>query len=62
MGEDSTILQWEPSQDGRDIYIQIKSISDPREVMNRFKIDNLITGMTYGIGVATVINGNLSEW
>ncbi|XP_016779407.2 uncharacterized protein LOC100615245 isoform X3 [Pan troglodytes] len=44
VGEDHIILQWEPSQDGHEIYIQIKSISDPSEVMNRFKIDNLIPG------------------
>ncbi|XP_045700936.1 tenascin-R-like [Phyllostomus hastatus] len=28
---------------------------------NRSKIDNLIPGMTYDIGMATVMNGNLSE-
>lgn len=68
MGEDSIILQWEPSQGGHEIYIQITSVSDPSEIMKlfikdakRFKIDNLISGMTYDIGVATVINGNLSE-
>ncbi|XP_058424708.1 fibronectin-like [Diceros bicornis minor] len=68
VGEDSIILQWEPPQDGHEVYIQIKSISDTREVMklfvkdaNRFKIDNLIPGMTYDIGMATVMSGNLSE-
>lgn len=68
MGENSIIIQWEPPQDGHEVYIQVKSISDTREVMklfvkdaNRFKIDNLIPGMTYDIGVATVMNGNLSE-
>ncbi|XP_037701920.1 uncharacterized protein LOC119541764 [Choloepus didactylus] len=68
VGEDSIILQWEPSQDGHDVYIQTKSISDTSEIMeffikdaNRLKIDNLIPGMTYDIGVATAINGNLSE-
>ncbi|EPQ18898.1 Phosphotidylinositol phosphatase PTPRQ [Myotis brandtii] len=68
VGEDSIILQWESTQDGHEVYIQIKSIPDKREVMtffvkdaNRFKIDNLIPGMTYDIGMATVMNGNLSE-
>ncbi|KAK2102315.1 hypothetical protein P7K49_019982, partial [Saguinus oedipus] len=68
VGEDSIILQWEPSQDDCEIYIQIKSISDPSEDMKFFikyangvKVDNLIPGRTYGIGVATVISGNLSE-
>nr|XP_012615211.1 uncharacterized protein LOC105868675 isoform X2 [Microcebus murinus] len=68
VGEDRIILQWKPSQGGHEIYIQIKSVSDASEIMklfikdaNRFKIDNLISGMTYDIGVATVINGNLSE-
>lgn len=68
MGEDSVILQWESPQDGHEVYIQIKSIPDTREVMtlfvkdaNRFKIDGLIPGMTYDIGMATVMNGNLSE-
>lgn len=68
MGEDSIILQGEPSQGGHEIYIQIKSILDPSEIMklfikdaNRFKVDNLMSGITYDIGVATVINGNLSE-
>ena len=28
---------------------------------NRFKFDNLTPGMTYDIGMATVMNGNLSE-
>ncbi|XP_016054908.1 PREDICTED: phosphatidylinositol phosphatase PTPRQ [Miniopterus natalensis] len=68
VGEDSVILQWESPQDGHEVYIQIKSIPDTREVMtlfvkdaNRFKIDGLIPGMTYDIGMATVMNGNLSE-
>nr|KAF6375085.1 protein tyrosine phosphatase receptor type Q [Pipistrellus kuhlii] len=68
VGEDSIILQWESPQDGHEFYIQIKPISDTKEVMtlfvkdaNRFKIDNLIPGMTYDIGMATVMKGNLSE-
>lgn len=68
MGEDSIVLQWESPPDGHEVCIQIKSIPDTKQVMNlfvkdtnRFKIDNLIPGMTYDIGVATVINGNLSE-
>ncbi|KAM5332411.1 uncharacterized protein AAES06_005880 [Glossophaga mutica] len=68
VGEDSIILQWEFPQDGHEVYIQIRSIPDAREVMNLFvkdakrsKIDNLIPGMTYDIGMATVMNGNLSE-
>lgn len=68
MDEDSIILQWEPPQDGHEVYIQIKSISDTREIRklfvkdaNRFKVDHLIPGMTYDIGMATVMNGNLSE-
>ncbi|XP_035874530.1 phosphatidylinositol phosphatase PTPRQ [Phyllostomus discolor] len=68
VGEDSIILQWEFPQDSHEVYIQIKSIPDAREVMNLFvkdanrcKIDNLIPGMTYDIGMATVMNGNLSE-
>ncbi|XP_065790222.1 phosphatidylinositol phosphatase PTPRQ isoform X4 [Muntiacus reevesi] len=66
--EDSIILQWEPTQDGHEVYIQIKSISDTQEIRklfvkdaNRFKVDHLIPGMTYDIGMATVMNGNLSE-
>ncbi|XP_045375380.2 phosphatidylinositol phosphatase PTPRQ isoform X4 [Camelus bactrianus] len=66
--EDSIILQWEPPQDSHEVYIQIKAISDIREVRKlfvkdatRFKVDNLIPGMTYDIGMATVMNGNLSE-
>lgn len=62
------MLQWESPQDGHEVYIQIRSIPDKREVMNlsvknanRFKIDNLIPGMTYDIGMATVVNRNLSE-
>lgn len=68
MGEDSIVLQWESPPDGHEVYIQIKPTSDTREVMklfvrdaNRFKIDNLTPGMTYDIGMATVMNGNLSE-
>nr|XP_025738288.1 tenascin-R-like isoform X2 [Callorhinus ursinus] len=68
VGEDSIILQWESPPDGHEVYIQIKPSSDTREVMklfvrdaNRFKIDNLTPGMTYDIGMATVMNGNLSE-
>nr|XP_055198015.1 tenascin-like [Nyctereutes procyonoides] len=68
VGEDSIILQWESPQDGHEVYIQIRPVSDTREVMklflkdaNRFKFDNLTPGMTYDIGMATVINGNLSE-
>ncbi|KAF3825972.1 hypothetical protein GH733_006086, partial [Mirounga leonina] len=68
VGEDSMILQWESPPDGHEVYIQIKPSSDTREVMklfvrdaNRFKIDNLTPGMTYDIGMATVMNGNLSE-
>lgn len=68
MGEDSIILHWELPQDGHEVYIQIKPVSDAREVRklfvkdaNRFKIDNLTPGMTYDIGMATMINGNLSE-
>ncbi|XP_038544046.1 phosphatidylinositol phosphatase PTPRQ isoform X2 [Canis lupus familiaris] len=68
VGEDSIILQWESPQDGHEVYIQIRPVSDTREVMklfvkeaNRFKFDNLTPGMTYDIGMATVMNGNLSE-
>uniref|UniRef100_A0ABI7X9C1 Protein tyrosine phosphatase receptor type Q n=1 Tax=Felis catus TaxID=9685 RepID=A0ABI7X9C1_FELCA len=68
VGEDSIILHWELPQDGHEVYIQIKPVSDAREVRklfvkdaNRFKIDNLTPGMTYDIGMATMMNGNLSE-
>ncbi|GAB5574065.1 phosphatidylinositol phosphatase PTPRQ isoform X2 [Prionailurus iriomotensis] len=68
VGEDSIILHWELPHDGHEVYIQIKPISDAREVRklfvkdaNRFKIDNLTPGMTYDIGMATMMNGNLSE-
>ncbi|XP_015426593.1 PREDICTED: tenascin-R [Myotis davidii] len=68
VGEDSIILQWESPQDSHEVYIQIETIPEKREVMtffvkdaNRFKIDNLIPGMTYDIGMATMMNGNLSE-
>lgn len=66
--EDSIILQWEPSQDSHEVYIQIRSIANTREIRKLFvkdanscKIDHLIPGMTYDIGMATVMNGNLSE-
>ncbi|XP_059042407.1 uncharacterized protein LOC131839212 [Mustela lutreola] len=68
VGEDSIILQWESPPDGQEVYIQIKPSSDIREVLklfvrnaNRLKIDHLTPGMTYDIGMATVMNGNLSE-
>ncbi|XP_059792566.1 phosphatidylinositol phosphatase PTPRQ isoform X1 [Balaenoptera ricei] len=68
VGEDSIILQWGSPQDGHEVYIQIESISDRREVRklfvkdaNRVKVDHLIPGMTYDIGMATVMNGNFSE-
>ncbi|KAM9072644.1 phosphatidylinositol phosphatase PTPRQ isoform 7-T8 [Megaptera novaeangliae] len=68
VGEDSIILQWGSPQDGHEVYIQIESISDRREVRklsvkdaNRVKVDHLIPGMTYNIGMATVMNGNFSE-
>nr|XP_025140189.1 phosphatidylinositol phosphatase PTPRQ isoform X5 [Bubalus bubalis] len=66
--EDSIILQWEPPQDGHEVYIQIKSIANTREIRklfvkdaNRCKIDHLTPGMTYNIGMATIMSGNLSE-
>ncbi|XP_024592931.1 uncharacterized protein LOC112394378 [Neophocaena asiaeorientalis asiaeorientalis] len=68
VGEDSIILHWGSPPDGHEVYIQITSISDRREVRklfvkdaNRVKVDHLIPGMTYDIGMATVMNGNLSE-
>ena len=68
MDEDSIILQWEPPQDSHEVYIQIRSMADTREIRKLFvkdanscKIDHLIPGMTYDIGMATVMNGNLSE-
>lgn len=68
VGEDSIILQWGSPPDSHEVYIQITSISDRREVRklfvkdaNRVKVDHLIPGMTYDIGMATVMNGNLSE-
>ncbi|KAJ8776540.1 hypothetical protein J1605_015435 [Eschrichtius robustus] len=68
VGEDSIILQWGSPQDGHEVYIQIETISDRREVRklfvkdaNRVKVDHLIPGMTYDIGMATVMNGNFSE-
>lgn len=66
--EDSITLQWEPSQDSHEVYIQIRSIANTGEIRKLFvkdanscKIDHLIPGMTYDIGMATVMNGNLSE-
>ncbi|XP_053439335.1 uncharacterized protein LOC128580901 [Nycticebus coucang] len=69
VGEDSVILPWEPSRDRHKIHIHISGpIPGPTEIRklfmeygNRFKIYNLIPGMTYDIGVATMINGNVSE-
>ncbi|XP_037369829.1 tenascin-R-like [Talpa occidentalis] len=68
VGEGSIILQWECPQESYKVCIQIKSTSDTREVMklfvknaNRFKIGNLIPGITYEIKMAAVMNGNLSE-
>lgn len=62
------VLQWELPRDGHEVYIQIKSVSDEREVMelfvkgaNRYKINNLTPGMTYVIQMATAMNGNLSK-
>ena len=65
--EDSVNLQRELPPDSHGVYIQITSASDTRGVRklfakdaNRVKVDNLTPGMTYDIGLATVVNGNLS--
>ncbi|XP_074868405.1 phosphatidylinositol phosphatase PTPRQ isoform X2 [Carettochelys insculpta] len=65
--EESVILHWKVPQEGLEFYIQVKPTTDVDETMkfllntDRLKINHLVPGMTYEIGVATVNNGNMSE-
>nr|XP_060635514.1 phosphatidylinositol phosphatase PTPRQ [Anolis sagrei ordinatus] len=68
IGETHVIVYWKLPQEGEESYIQAtaamfedKSMSVLVTNTEKFKIENLIPGMTYEIGVATVTNGNKSE-
>ncbi|KAF7248535.1 Tenascin-N [Varanus komodoensis] len=68
VGEDHVVIYWKLPQEGQESYIQAKpSLVHDKSMMflvnntERFKIEPLIPGMTYEIGVATVTNGNRSE-
>nr|XP_020660413.1 phosphatidylinositol phosphatase PTPRQ [Pogona vitticeps] len=67
IGEEHVIIYWKLPQEGQESYIQARPVA----VMDKnitflvnntdsFKIEPLIPGMTYEIGVATVTNGNRS--
>ncbi|KAJ6651382.1 hypothetical protein lerEdw1_020955 [Lerista edwardsae] len=67
-GEDHVILYWKLPQEGHGSYVQVKPSAAIAESMKfflnnteRFKIEFLIPGMTYEIGVASVTNGNRSD-
>lgn len=67
IGEDHVILYWKLPQEGHGSYIQVKPSAAIAKSMTffsnteRFKIEFLIPGMTYEIGVASVTNGNKSD-
>ncbi|XP_062838740.1 phosphatidylinositol phosphatase PTPRQ isoform X3 [Anolis carolinensis] len=68
IGETHVIVSWKLPQEGEESYIQAnaamfkdKSMSVLVSNTEKFKIENLIPGMTYEIGVATVTNGNKSD-
>ncbi|KAH0616711.1 hypothetical protein JD844_028042 [Phrynosoma platyrhinos] len=68
VGEDHVIVYWKLPQEGQESYIQAntttfkdKSMSFFVNNTDRLKIEHLIPGMTYEIGVATVTNGNKSD-
>ncbi|XP_078233068.1 phosphatidylinositol phosphatase PTPRQ isoform X1 [Pogona vitticeps] len=67
IGEEHVIIYWKLPQEGQESYIQARPVA----VMDKnitflvnntdsFKIEPLIPGMTYEIGVATMTNGNRS--
>ncbi|KAM6293009.1 phosphatidylinositol phosphatase PTPRQ [Porphyrio hochstetteri] len=66
--EESVILHWKLPPEGQESYIEVKPNADIGETKNfllknteEFKVDLLIPGMAYEIGVASVNNGNMSE-
>ncbi|XP_053260704.1 phosphatidylinositol phosphatase PTPRQ isoform X2 [Podarcis raffonei] len=68
IGEDHVIIYWKLPQEGQESYIQARpsAVEDKNMVFlvnntESFKIELLIPGMTYEIGVATVTNGNKSD-
>ncbi|XP_062990783.1 phosphatidylinositol phosphatase PTPRQ [Elgaria multicarinata webbii] len=68
IGEDHVTIYWKLPQEGEESYIQAKPFSVKDKSMmflvnntERFKIEPLIPGMTYEIGVATVTSGNRSD-
>ncbi|XP_053114008.1 phosphatidylinositol phosphatase PTPRQ [Hemicordylus capensis] len=68
VGEDYVVIYWKLPQEGQESYIQAKSSAVMDKSMmflinntERFKIEHLIPGMTYEIGVASVFNGNRSD-
>ncbi|XP_028601411.2 phosphatidylinositol phosphatase PTPRQ isoform X2 [Podarcis muralis] len=68
IGEDHVIIYWKLPQEGQESYIQARpsAVEDKNLVFlvnntESFKIELLIPGMTYEIGVATVTNGNKSD-
>ncbi|KAK9399734.1 PTPRQ: Phosphotidylinositol phosphatase PTPRQ, partial [Crotalus adamanteus] len=68
VGEDHVIISWKLPEEGQESYIQVKPTAFKDKSMmflvnntERFKIEPLIPGMTYDIGVATVISGNKSD-
>lgn len=68
VGEDHVIISWKLPEEGQESYIQVKPTALKDKSMmflvnntERFKIEPLIPGMTYDIGVATVISGNKSD-
>ncbi|XP_034258810.1 phosphatidylinositol phosphatase PTPRQ [Pantherophis guttatus] len=68
VGEDHVIISWKLPEEGQESYIQVKPTAFKDKSMmflinntETFKIEPLIPGMTYDIGVATVISGNKSD-
>ncbi|KAG8137923.1 hypothetical protein E2320_003863, partial [Naja naja] len=66
--EEHVIISWKLPEEGQESYIQVKPTAFKEKSMmflvndtEKFKIEPLIPGMTYDIGVATVISGNKSE-
>ncbi|XP_013931748.1 PREDICTED: phosphatidylinositol phosphatase PTPRQ [Thamnophis sirtalis] len=68
VGEDHVIISWKLPEEGQESYIQVKPTAFKDKSMmflvnntEKFKIEPLIPGMTYDIGVATIISGNKSD-
>ncbi|KAM6436186.1 phosphatidylinositol phosphatase PTPRQ isoform 2-T2 [Liasis olivaceus] len=68
VGEDHVIIYWKLPEEGQESYIQVKPTAFEDKSMTflvnnteKFKIEYLIPGMTYEIGVATVTSGNKSD-